>query len=413
MAIGDPTATAAYREALDASEPSTQRPPSRPARPCRGDVRRPRHRRRRARRPRARRQRRRTARSCSLRATSPSTRPTSSGPGTSARRPGSASSPATRTGRSSTSSRCRACSRTTEASGSSGMRAELRRTRDAPEIANAVFDGYLCPAEYLLYGPTPYADVIEIAGELRSTARRSGALRAVAFATALAGEAALLSGDLPLAATELQEAVDLHHDLGSAAGEAHSLQRLAEVRLAEGDLAEANRLLEQALPLARWSMIAPHLLQRIYGTMIAAAPDPMSARAMVDRAESTFGVAEHCTFCSVMLAVPAADRLRRLRRPRPCPPATSRWPRVRPSYVGRHGVGGGGRRGQGPPGRRRGRARSGAGAAGRGRPPLRAGRSAARPRSLPQGRRTSAAARGDVGQGPVEDRRARDRSRRR
>ena len=41
------------------------------------------------------------------------------------------------------------------------MRAELRRTRDVPEVANAVFDGYLCPAEYLLYGPTPYADVIE------------------------------------------------------------------------------------------------------------------------------------------------------------------------------------------------------------------------------------------------------------
>ena len=187
-----------------------------------------------------------------------------------------------------------------------GMRVELRRTRDVPEIANAVFDGYLCPAEYLLYGPTPYADVIEIAGQLRSTARRSGALRAVAFATALAGEAALLSGDLALAATELQEAVDLHHDLGSAAGEAHSLQRLAEVRLAEGDLAEANRLAQQALPLARWSMIAPHLLQRIYGTMIAAAPDPMTARAIVDRAESTFGVDDHCNFCSVMLAVPSA-----------------------------------------------------------------------------------------------------------
>ena len=35
------------------------------------------------------------------------------------------------------------------------MRVELRRTRDVPEVANAVFDGYLCPAEYLLYGPTP------------------------------------------------------------------------------------------------------------------------------------------------------------------------------------------------------------------------------------------------------------------
>jgi hypothetical protein len=185
------------------------------------------------------------------------------------------------------------------------MRIELRRTRDVPEIANAVFDGYLCPAEYLLYGPTPYADVIDIARGLRMTAHRSGALRAVAFATALIGEAALLSGDLELASKELEEAVDVHHDLGSAAGEAHSLQRLAEVRVAEGDRAAATQLLQQALPLARWSIIALHLLQRIYGTMIAAAPDPATARAVVDRAESTLGINDACPFCSVMLSVPA------------------------------------------------------------------------------------------------------------
>src|SRR6266705_2446416 len=63
---------------------------------------------------------------------------------------------------------------------------------------------------------------------------RAGARRASAFARALIGEAALLSGDLALAAAELTEAVALHRDLGSAAGEAHSLQQLAEVRLAQG-----------------------------------------------------------------------------------------------------------------------------------------------------------------------------------
>src|SRR5436190_17715840 len=158
------------------------------------------------------------------------------------------------------------------------MRHELRRTRDAPEIANAVFDGYLCPAEYMLYGSTPYREVIDIARGLRITAQRSGALRAVAFAGALIGEAALLSGDLELAAAELAESRELHHDLGSAAGEAHCLERLAEVRVAEGDLQAANALLDQALPLARWSMISMHLLHRIYGTMVAAAPDPNRAR---------------------------------------------------------------------------------------------------------------------------------------
>ena len=128
----------------------------------------------------------------------------------------------------------------------------------------------------------------------------------MAFATALIGEAALLMGDLERAERELLEAVELHHDSDASAGEAHSLQRLAEVRLAQGDAAEARWLLQRALPLARWSIMSMHLLQRIYGTMMTAAPDPLAARAVVDRAEATMGDNDHCTFCEVMLAVPAA-----------------------------------------------------------------------------------------------------------
>ena len=53
-------------------------------------------------------------------------------------------------------------------------------------------------------------------------------------------------------------------------------------------------------------MISKHLLQRIFGTLILAAPDEAQARAMVDRAESTLGRNDACLFCHVMLAVPAA-----------------------------------------------------------------------------------------------------------
>ena len=109
----------------------------------------------------------------------------------------------------------------------------------------------------------------------------------------------------PTAQRELEEAVDLHHDIGAAAGEAHSLQRLAEVHLAKGETTETTRLLQQALPLARWSAISLHLLQRIFGTMIRAAAGGDSARAMVDRAESTLGTEDLCPFCNIMLAVPA------------------------------------------------------------------------------------------------------------
>jgi DNA-binding SARP family transcriptional activator/tetratricopeptide (TPR) repeat protein len=185
------------------------------------------------------------------------------------------------------------------------LRMELQRTRDDPGLATALFDSHLCVAEYLLYGPTPYAEVIELATDLRTTAERAGARRAVAFAGALLGEAALLGGDLDLAERELGEAAQLHREIGATAGEAHCLQRLAEVHLARGDRATANRLLRRALPLARWSLVGPHLLQRLYGTMVVAAEDPHAARAVVDAAQATTADNDSCLFCDVMFAVPA------------------------------------------------------------------------------------------------------------
>lgn len=185
------------------------------------------------------------------------------------------------------------------------FRMELRRTQGKHRLVTALFDAHLCVAEYMLYGPVPYAEVIEETEELRHRAAHAGALRGVAFATSLIGEAALLMGDLERAERELSEAVDLHRDIDAPAGEAHGLQRLAEVRLAQGDREEARRLLHRALPLARWSVMSLHLLQRIYGSMIMAAPDPVAARAAVDLAEDTMGEVDDCPMCSVMLEVPA------------------------------------------------------------------------------------------------------------
>ena len=49
-----------------------------------------------------------------------------------------------------------------------------------------------------------------------------------------------------------------------------------------------------------------HLVQRVYGSMIVAAPDAAAARAVVDRAEATMGETDRCVFCAVMFQVPAA-----------------------------------------------------------------------------------------------------------
>jgi tetratricopeptide (TPR) repeat protein len=186
------------------------------------------------------------------------------------------------------------------------FRVELRRTHGRDRLATALFDAHLCVAEYLLYGPVPYPELIAESEDLRRRSAHAGALRGVAFATALIGETALLMGDLDRAERELLEAVELHRDIDAPAGECHSLQRLAEVRLAQGRREEAMVLLQRALPRGRFSQVAMHLLQRVYGSMIQAAPDPAAARAVVERAEATMGETDRCVFCAVMFAVPAA-----------------------------------------------------------------------------------------------------------
>lgn len=185
------------------------------------------------------------------------------------------------------------------------VRQETRRSTGKSGLATSLFDAHLCVAQYLLYGPVPYGEVIELAESLRTRASQAGVPRGIAFATSMMGEAALLMGDVERAARELQEAVDLHGDLDAVTGETHGLQRLAEVRLAQGNPDEAQRLLQRALPLARWLLVSKHLLQRIYGTMIASARDPVSARIIVDKAEATMGPGDACPFCDIMLAVPA------------------------------------------------------------------------------------------------------------
>ena len=57
-------------------------------------------------------------------------------------------------------------------------------------------------------------------------------------------------------------------------------------------------------------MVAKHLLQRIFGTMILAASDPLEARAIVDRAESTLGWEDACHVLFDHAVGPGVDRLR-------------------------------------------------------------------------------------------------------
>jgi tetratricopeptide (TPR) repeat protein len=185
------------------------------------------------------------------------------------------------------------------------LRLELRLLADSGDLARTVFDAHLCVGQYLLYGPTGYAEVVELAHELRRSAEAIGSVQAVAFADTLEGEARLLSGDLDGAQSCLESAVATYRAAASDTGLAHSLQRLAEVHLQGGDPAQATRLLQQALPLARWSPLSRHLLQRAYGTLIAAAATSEDAAVTADDALATLDGPHACDFCQIMVAVPA------------------------------------------------------------------------------------------------------------
>jgi DNA-binding SARP family transcriptional activator/tetratricopeptide (TPR) repeat protein len=187
------------------------------------------------------------------------------------------------------------------------VRMDLHETHALPRLAVSVFDGQLCITQRLLYGARPYPDVIAFADSLAAEAERLGAARGRAFAVTIRGEAKLLAGQLDEADIDLAAGVELHREIAAAAGESFGLQRRAEVALHCGRRAEGVALLDEALAVARESDVGFHLLDRIYGTRVAAALDRASALAALEEAEAAVrGPVETCPGCRITLAVPAA-----------------------------------------------------------------------------------------------------------
>jgi DNA-binding SARP family transcriptional activator/tetratricopeptide (TPR) repeat protein len=184
---------------------------------------------------------------------------------------------------------------------------DLRDTADIPHLAVRVFDGHLCMTQRFLYGSRPYDEVIAFAEQLTAEAERLDALRGRAFGITLRAEALYLSGHLDEALDGFREGLVLHRQTGGTTGEAHALQRLAELWHSAERHADAHATIGEALDLARMSDIGFHLLDRIYGSRIHVATDPDDALSAVEEAESAVrGPLETCPGCRIHLAVPAA-----------------------------------------------------------------------------------------------------------
>jgi DNA-binding SARP family transcriptional activator len=190
------------------------------------------------------------------------------------------------------------------------------RERFAEELAESmrmranmepiVYDAHLCLAEYYLSGPEGYDTATEFARQMMKIAEDAGSATGAALALLMLGEAELLAGDVGEAEGHLKDAAEANDLAGCVSGSALARQRLAEAAVGRGRKYDANRLLGRALTLARRSDIVAHLLIRVFGTMIQAAPDPKKALGVLGAAERELSQMHPCEPCSMGYLTSAA-----------------------------------------------------------------------------------------------------------
>ena len=169
-----------------------------------------------------------------------------------------------------------------------------------------VYDAHLCLAEYYLTGPEGYDTVTDFARQMMGIAEEAGSATGAALALLMLGEAELLAGRLDEAEDHLKEAAEANDRQGCISGAALARQRLAEAAVSRGRRYDANRLLGRARALAYRSDIVAHLLVRVFGTMIQAAPDPRKAITVLREAERELSQMQSCEPCSMGYLTSAA-----------------------------------------------------------------------------------------------------------
>jgi DNA-binding SARP family transcriptional activator len=187
----------------------------------------------------------------------------------------------------------------------------VQSMRQTPTLAPFVFDAHLCLTEFSLHGVEGSEEMAPFAGELLAAAEQAGSVHGQALALLLLGEVELLSGRLEQAQEHLARATELHEQASAPSGQALSMQRMAEVAITQGQRWRARRLLQPALRLAESSSLAPHLLVRVHGAIVRAAPDPPRSVAAVQRADAALADRDLCPPCSMGFRVAATVALAR------------------------------------------------------------------------------------------------------
>jgi DNA-binding SARP family transcriptional activator len=186
------------------------------------------------------------------------------------------------------------------------LRLDLDASLRAPELAETLFDGHVCIAEYVLTSGEPHDRVRALVEELHGSAVRSGARRAQAFAATVLGELALTAGGTEEALGRLNEAIRLSRDIGANCSETLATVRLSETAFATRDVAKSHQLLKDALVMARWSPLSGHLLPIAHASALRQAADAETGIERLEDAEADLRGEQTCRACGMGLYVAGA-----------------------------------------------------------------------------------------------------------
>jgi DNA-binding SARP family transcriptional activator len=173
------------------------------------------------------------------------------------------------------------------------------------------FDVHLCLWEYYLYGDQGLRAIRATVGQMLEQAERMKAPRAVALCKSFAGTLDFQSGDWSGAAAQLQQAVDLFRQVGSASGEALSLQRLGVLLTARGELERARAILDEGIAVGERAAMRSHCLTRLHASLARnrlAAGDRAGAQASLYEGLAESARHGRCQTCNSLL-LPEAVRV--------------------------------------------------------------------------------------------------------
>lgn len=173
------------------------------------------------------------------------------------------------------------------------------------------FDVHLCLWEYHLYGPMGPGGIRPSVAQTLEQAQRMQAPRALGLCKSFGGALDFQAGRWHEAEAQLREAVQLFRQVGSASGEALSLQRLGVLLTARGQLEPARSALDDGIVVGGRAAMRSHCLTRLHASLARnrlAAGDRNAALASLEEGLAEVARHGHCSTCNALL-LPEAVRV--------------------------------------------------------------------------------------------------------